>query len=50
VSLNPARAVGVADRKGSLEVGKDADIIVLSHDGHVTTTIVEGYEIDPGLG
>jgi N-acetylglucosamine-6-phosphate deacetylase len=47
VSLNPARAAGVADRKGSLEVGKDADIVVLSPDGDVTITIVEGRQISP---
>ncbi|MHB1418721.1 MAG: amidohydrolase [Bacillota bacterium] len=29
VTINPARILGVADRLGSLEVGKDADIIIL---------------------
>lgn len=29
-SLNPARAIGVADRKGSIEPGKDGDIILLT--------------------
>jgi imidazolonepropionase-like amidohydrolase len=29
VTINPARVLGVADRVGSLEVGKDADVIVL---------------------
>jgi imidazolonepropionase-like amidohydrolase len=29
VTLNPAEILGVADRMGSLEVGKDADVIVL---------------------
>ncbi len=28
-SLNPARVIGVDNRKGSLEVGKDADLVVL---------------------
>ncbi|NPV30429.1 MAG: amidohydrolase [Firmicutes bacterium] len=32
ITINPAEILGVADRVGSLEVGKDADIIVL--DGH----------------
>ena len=30
VSLNPAKALGIDDKKGSLEVGKDADINVLA--------------------
>ena len=29
VTLVPAQILGVADRVGSLEVGKDADVIVL---------------------
>ncbi|HWE46045.1 MAG TPA: amidohydrolase family protein [Caulobacteraceae bacterium] len=32
VTINPARAFGVADRKGSLEPGKDADVVVWSGD------------------
>ena len=47
VSLNPARSIGVADRKGSLEVGKDADIVVLAADGAVTDTFVEGRRVYP---
>ena len=41
-SLNPAKAVGEADRIGSLEVGKCADIIICDDDIHVLTTIIEG--------
>lgn len=47
VSLNPARAAGAAARKGSLEVGKDADIVLLTHQGEVTTTIAEGRQVYP---
>ena len=32
VTLNPARVFGVADKTGSLEVGKDADVVVWSGD------------------
>ena len=32
VGLNPARAVKLDERKGTLEVGKDADIVVLDRD------------------
>ncbi len=32
ITLHPAEIIGVADRVGSLEVGKDADIVVF--DGH----------------
>jgi imidazolonepropionase-like amidohydrolase len=28
ITINPARALGIADRVGSLEVGKDADIVI----------------------
>lgn len=42
VSLTPARAIGIADRKGSLEVGKDADLVVLDGDLEVWATVVEG--------
>lgn len=42
-SLQPARACGVAVRKGSLEVGKDADIAVLEPDFSVRHTIRGGF-------
>jgi N-acetylglucosamine-6-phosphate deacetylase len=32
VTLTPARIVGVADRKGSLETGKDADVVIWNDD------------------
>jgi N-acetylglucosamine-6-phosphate deacetylase len=41
-TLTPARAIGVADRKGSIEVGKDADLAVFDEAGAVTATVVEG--------
>lgn len=42
VSLTPATILGVNDRKGSLEVGKDADIVILDGRLHVAQTIGAG--------
>lgn len=39
---NPARYIGVFDKKGSLEVGKDADIIVLDKDYELQATYCRG--------
>ena len=41
-SLNAAQAIGVADAKGSLEVGKDADLVLLDAGHRVCVTIVGG--------
>jgi N-acetylglucosamine-6-phosphate deacetylase len=41
-SLNAARAVGVSARKGSLETGKDADLVLLDGDFQVRLTVAEG--------
>jgi N-acetylglucosamine-6-phosphate deacetylase len=41
-SLNPARAMGFADRIGSLAVGKDANLIVIDADVNVYLTMVKG--------
>ena len=41
-SLNAARAIGVSSQKGSLEVGKDADLILLDEDFNVNLTVVKG--------
>jgi N-acetylglucosamine-6-phosphate deacetylase len=41
-TLNPANAIGVADRKGSIEIGKDADIVILDNEFNVKKTIIGG--------
>ena len=41
-TLNPATTIGIADRKGSIEVGKDADIVVLDDEFNVKKTIIGG--------
>ena len=44
-SLNPARAIGIDDRKGSLEEGKDADIFLADENMNVSRTILRGRTI-----
>lgn len=41
-SETPARIMGIYDRKGSLEKGKDADIIIFDQNIEIQMTIVEG--------
>jgi len=41
-TLTPARSIGVSDRKGSLERGKDADVVLLDEDLNVVSTLVMG--------
>lgn len=41
-SLNVATVLGIADRKGSIEVGKDADIIITDCEFNVQKTIIGG--------
>jgi N-acetylglucosamine-6-phosphate deacetylase len=42
MSLNPARACGVAHTKGSIEVGKDADFALVDERVQVAMTIIGG--------
>ena len=44
-SLNPARRIGVDGVKGSLEAGKDADIVLCDSDFNVCRTIICGRTI-----
>lgn len=41
-SYNPARAINVSDHKGSITIGKDADLILVDDDINVYMTVVEG--------
>ncbi len=48
MSSTPARIMNVADKKGSLVKGKDADIVIFDKDINVQTTIIKGrvvYEL-----
>ena len=47
LTINPAKILGIDDRVGSLEEGKDADIVILSaHPFDITRGLVEQVLID----
>ena len=41
-SLNPATAIGLEKTKGSLDIGKDADIVITDAEFNVKKTIIGG--------
>jgi imidazolonepropionase-like amidohydrolase len=50
LTINPARIVGIEDRLGSIEPGKDADLVIWSGDpldvlSRVTRALIDGEEI-----
>jgi imidazolonepropionase-like amidohydrolase len=49
VTLNPAWIIGVDDRVGSLDVGKDADVVIWSADPLSTYAHAEKVYIDGDL-
>jgi len=44
-TMNPCRVIGLANEKGSLEKGKDADIVVMDNAFAVHATFVKGRKI-----
>lgn len=44
-TLTPARVIGVADRKGSLESGKDADIAIFNEDFTTWGVVIGGQAV-----
>ncbi|HUS81439.1 MAG TPA: N-acetylglucosamine-6-phosphate deacetylase [Armatimonadota bacterium] len=44
-TLTPARIIGVADRKGSLDAGKDADLILLDRDLNLQEVYARGRQV-----
>jgi N-acetylglucosamine-6-phosphate deacetylase len=42
ITMNPAKFLGVADKKGSLETGKDADMVIFDRNYDVKATIIRG--------
>ena len=49
LSFNPAQALGIADQTGSLEVGKDADLVLWTGDPFSVRTKAEKVFIDGDL-
>jgi N-acetylglucosamine-6-phosphate deacetylase len=45
VTLNAAKDIGISDKKGSLELGKDADITIFDENFDIKQTIVEGKTV-----
>ena len=50
LTINPARIVGIEDRLGSIEPGKDADLVIWSGDpldvlSRVTRALIDGAEV-----
>ncbi len=49
ITINPARHIGVSGRVGSLEAGKDADIVLTDGDPLVSATAVKAVIVDGKL-
>lgn len=51
-AVNPAKKLGVFDRKGSIAVGKDADFVILDENYRVRMTVCRGQIVnyDPSIG
>lgn len=46
ITINPAKHLGIEKRVGSLEVGKDADIVLAKGDPMVSDTVIEKVIVD----
>ena len=44
-SYNPAKALGVADRLGSIDIGKQADLIVCDDRLNIRAVFVDGVRV-----
>ena len=49
ITIHPARHLGVADRVGSLEVGKDGDVVVASGDPMVSDSRIDAVVVNGTL-
>lgn len=54
ITINPAESIGIADRVGSLEPGKDGDVVIWSNDplvnvgAYAVYTVIEGKIVHQG--
>lgn len=48
VTENPARLLGILDRKGSIEIGKDADLSLFDDNFNICRTFVKGKKVYEG--
>ena len=46
ITINPARHIGIEDRVGSLEAGKDADVVLTNGNPMVSDTVVKYVIVD----
>jgi N-acetylglucosamine-6-phosphate deacetylase len=42
ITVTPAKIIGIADKKGALVAGKDADIVIFNEDIEIQATIIKG--------
>ncbi len=54
ITINPARHIGIEERVGTLEVGKDADIVLADGEifeslTNVVKTFIDGNPVEPSL-
>ncbi|MBA2174210.1 N-acetylglucosamine-6-phosphate deacetylase [Halobacillus locisalis] len=49
-SANPAKQIGVYDRKGSISEGKDADLVLMNEEGRIVLTLCRGEIAYDGRG
>ena len=45
LSENPAKEMNLCDRKGSLETGKDADLVLLDEEANVVHVFARGKQV-----
>ena len=44
-TLRPAQLLGIASKKGTLTIGADADLLLLSPDLQITATYIAGHPV-----
>jgi N-acetylglucosamine-6-phosphate deacetylase len=44
-TLNPARLLGISDRKGVVKHGSDADLVILTPEGKIVQTFIAGNPV-----